>query len=109
MRLHKSRSLVATKPEIKRGPLKLFVTMTIECEFAAAHAGDSLYDGDKLIGTVTSGDYGHRTQKNIAYAFVSPDYSKNGTQLSIYLLGKHYPAVISEPCLYDPANELVKS
>ncbi len=99
----------ALEKEIARGPMKLFVTMTLDCDTAVAHAGDSIYHGDKLIGTITSGDYGHRVQKNIAYAFVNPEYAQIGTQLTIDLLGERYPVLVTEPCLYDPSNELVKS
>jgi len=99
----------ALQEQIERGPKKQFVTMTVECELAPSHIGDSVYQGDNLIGTVSSGGYGHRVQKNIAFAFVNPDCSAIGTQLSIEILGQQYSAVVTEPCLYDPSNELVRS
>jgi len=69
---------------------------------------DSLYDKDKLIGTITSGGYGHRVKKNIAFAFVQPDYATVGTKLQIELLGQRYNVTLCDECLYDPNNELVK-
>nr|MBX2837940.1 aminomethyltransferase family protein [Gammaproteobacteria bacterium] len=99
----------ALEKEIDRGPKKLFVTLIVDCDIAAAHAGDSVYSGDELIGTVTSGGYGHRTNKNIAFAFLKPDFANIGTALTIDVLGKHYPAVVCEPCLYDPSNNRVKA
>ncbi len=98
----------ALQKEVERGPEKLFITLTIDCDVAAAHAGDSIYDGTNLIGTVTSGGYGHRVEKNIAYAFVDPQYSEPGLSLSINLLGQSYAAQVCEPCLYDPSNDRVK-
>ena len=95
--------------EIKRGPERVFVALTVDCDIAAAHAGDSLYSGDSLIGSVTSGDYGHRVKKNIAYAFVKPEYSETGKQLTIGILGKNYPAQVCEMCLYDPQNLHVRA
>ncbi len=95
--------------KVERGPGKLFVTLTIDCELATAHAGDSIYHGDDLIGSVTSGGYGHRVEKNIAYAFIKPEYAEAGTLLSINLLGSRYSAQVSESCLYDPGNERVRS
>ncbi|MGB1255072.1 MAG: FAD-dependent oxidoreductase [Thiolinea sp.] len=95
--------------EIERGPVKQFVVMTVDCEVGAAHAGDSVYAGDQLIGSVSSGGYGHRVGKNIAYAFVGPDYSEPGTQLTIGILGERYSAVVVEECLYDAEYALVRS
>ena len=85
------------------------MALTVDCDIAAAHAGDSLYSGDSLIGSVTSGDYGHRVKKNIAYAFVKPEYSETGKQLTIGILGKNYPAQVCEMCLYDPQNLHVRA
>lgn len=94
--------------EIERGHQKEFVVMTVDCDLAAAHSGDSVYSGGKLIGTVSSGGYGHRVERNIAFAFVAPGYSAIGTQLSIGILGEQYDAVVTDPCLYDAENKLVR-
>ena len=94
--------------EIERGPLKQFVVMAVDCEVGPAHAGDSVYCGDDLIGTVTSGGYGHRVEKNIAYAFVAPELAEVGTALEIEILGERYPAVVVEECLYDAEYALVR-
>lgn len=95
--------------EVERGPLKRFVTLTIDCDIAAAHTGDTLYIGESLVGVITSGAYGHRVQKNIAFAFVDPEHTAVGTAFSIEILGTRYPAIVTEACLYDPENLLVKS
>ena len=94
--------------EIDRGPEKLFVALTIDCEHAPAHVGDPVYRGNSLIGTVTSGGYGHRVKKNIAFAFISPELATVGNSLSVKIVGDRYDAVITEPCLYDAGNKLVR-
>ncbi len=99
----------ALEKEIERGHQKVFVTLTVDCDIAAAHGGDSVYSSDKLIGTISSGAYGHRVNKNIAYAFVTPEYSTKGTELSIGILGHRYTAVVCDECLYDEPNQCVKS
>ena len=38
----------------------------VQSDFAPANSGDSVYQGDPLIGSVTSGAYGHRVQENVA-------------------------------------------
>jgi dimethylglycine dehydrogenase len=94
--------------EVERGARKQFVVMTVDCEVAAAHSGDSVYVGERLVGTVSSGAYGHRVGKNIAYAFVEPEFVDIGTALEIEILGERYAAVVCEECLYDAAYELVR-
>lgn len=95
--------------QMSAGTEKLLVTLIIDCDYASAHAGDSLYSGTELIGTVTSGGFGHRVNKNIAYAFVSPQLAKESTELSIVMLGNRFSATVCSTCLYDPANSLVRA
>ena len=94
--------------EIERGNQKEFVVLTVDCDQAAAHGGDSVYCNEKLIGTVSSGGYGHRVKRNIAFAYVNPEYAAPGTSLTIGVLGKQYEAVVTEPCLFDAENKLVR-
>ena len=98
----------ALQQELLRGPVKQFVTLVVECDFAAAHAGDSVYQGAQLTGSITSGAYGHRVRKNIALAFVAPQHAACGTELTVEILGQRYRAQVVESCLYDPLNLLVK-
>ena len=95
--------------EIERGPIKQFVTLFIDSDIAPAHSGDSVYKADALIGTVTSGAYGHRVKKNIAYAFIEPAHCEEGTTLQIEILGIKYSATISPECSYDEKYELVRA
>jgi len=95
--------------QVERGPRKLLVSMTVACEFASAHGGDPVYEGDQQVGSVTSAGYGHRVAKNIAYAYVDPDQAEIDTRLSVGILGEKYDAIVVEPILYDPGNQLVRT
>ena len=95
--------------QVERGPRKLFVHMTVDCDIAAAHAGDPVFADDQQVGSITSGGYGFRTAKNIAYAFVDPVWAAIGNKLEIGILGQRYAAEVVEPILYDAANRLVRS
>jgi dimethylglycine dehydrogenase len=57
---------------------------------------------------VTSGDWGHRIGKNLAYAFVHPKHAAKGAGLTADLIGQIVPVTVTDRCLYDPKNELVK-
>ncbi len=95
--------------QIQRGNRRQLVVMTVNCDHAPAHAGDPVCLDDRPVGSVTSGGYGHRIQKNIAYAYVDPCASGPGTALRVGILGGWYPAQVTPACLYDPDHLRVKA
>ncbi|MEP0073557.1 MAG: glycine cleavage T C-terminal barrel domain-containing protein, partial [Marinomonas sp.] len=99
-------ALVAKQGQLFR---KKFVTMTVECETATAHPGDSIYADGKVIGTVSSAAYGYRVGKNIIMGFIDPVYAEEGQALEIDIIGQPYPGVVTVDCLFDPKNERVRS
>jgi dimethylglycine dehydrogenase len=46
------------------------------------------------VGAVTSGAYGHRLGKSLAFARVSPAHATPGTRLRVVLLGEQYGATV---------------
>ena len=67
--------------------------------------GETVLDGDQVIGVTTSGGYGHTTQRSLGFAYVAPKYAEPGSSFEVYLLGENRKAtVLSEP-VWDPANE----
>ncbi len=94
--------------QAERRPQKQFASMVIDCDVAPVHGGESIYLNNNLIGSVTSGGYGFRVKKNIAYGFVLPPLAQLGTSLEVEILGERYPATVSDACLYDPDNLRVK-
>jgi dimethylglycine dehydrogenase len=83
--------------------------MTVDCDIACAHGGDPVFADKQQVGSVTSAGYGHRVQKNIAYAYITPDMAKIGTELELGILGDRYAAVVVESVIYDPENLRVKA
>jgi len=90
------------------GLRKRLVTLSVDCTHAPAHGGASVMRGDAVVGTVTSGDWGHRTGLNLAYAFVDPELAEIGTTVEIDILGERVGgSVIAPP--YDPDYALVRA
>jgi dimethylglycine dehydrogenase len=85
------------------GPRRQLVTLSVDCTHAPARPGASVMQGDQVVGTVTSGDWGHRTGLNLAYAFVTPDLAAPETRVTIDILGDIIPATVIPPSPYDPA------
>ncbi len=82
---------------------KKLVTLQVMTSHAPAHAGASLMRDGKVVGTVTSGDWGHRVGMNLAYAFVDPGQSAPGSTMQLDLCGDLVGAKVIEPSPYDPA------
>lgn len=94
------RDALAKRAE--RGPLRKLVTLDVNCATAPAGGGASVMRDGRIVGTVTSGDWGHRVGKNIALAFVEPTLAAPGTTLDIDILGQMETAAVTQACLYDP-------
>ena len=99
----------ALQKRIKAGPNRKFVSLMINCTHAPAHSGGSLMEDDKVVGTITSGEWGHRLGLNLAYAFVNPDKADVGTVLCLDLLGDLVPAEVIAAGPYDPDYERIRA
>ncbi|MGB2437115.1 MAG: glycine cleavage T C-terminal barrel domain-containing protein, partial [Candidatus Puniceispirillales bacterium] len=68
--------------------------LDIDATHAPSHGGASVWHDGRLVGTVTSAGWGYRTGKNLAYAFIAPEYAKSGVNLYVDVLGVSEKAVI---------------
>lgn len=86
------------------GPRKRLVTLRVECDDRAAQGGASVMLNGRVVGTVTSGDWGHRTGLNLALGFVEAGLAVPGQALRLDLLGDLVPAQVIAPGPYDPGH-----
>ncbi|CUI01755.1 GcvT family protein [Leisingera aquaemixtae] len=91
------------------GPRKKLVTLKIAATHAPAHGGASLMQKDKVVGTITSGDWGHRVGMNLAYAFVEPDLATVDSSMQLDLCGDLVTATVIAPSPYDPGFDRIRS
>ena len=82
-------------------------------DVAAADADASRHDGiwleDRLVGSVTSGAYGHHVGKSLALAYVDREVIERGTELVVFVLGEARTAhILSEPP-YDPTGSRLRA
>ena len=96
----------ALTKNIENGPRMKRVSMILDSTDAPARGGASVMQDGHVVGTVTSGDWGHRIGKNIAYAFVQPDLDG---PIAVDVLGQLVPATIIDDGPYDPDHKLVRS
>jgi dimethylglycine dehydrogenase len=84
-------------------PLRI-VYLEIDATDTDARGGEPVMTGGRPIGVTTSGAYGHRVAKSLAFACVPPDYAVPGSAVEVILQGESRAArVLAEPA-FDPAN-----
>jgi dimethylglycine dehydrogenase len=94
----------ALRDRIARGPRKQLVCLRVESDVAPAHAGASLWHKNEVVGTVTSGEFGHRVAMNLAMGFVRPDVAIPGKTLELDMLGDKASATVIEASPFDPTH-----
>lgn len=93
----------------KAGATRKLVSLHVASDKAPAHGGASVMRDGAVVGTVSSGDWGHRVGMNLAYAFVLPELADAGTALQIDMLGELVPATVIPPAPYDPQMTLPRA
>lgn len=88
------------------GPNKTLVTLEIDSQDRPAHGGASVMRDGLVVGTVTSGGWGHRVAKNLAYAFVEPHIAHEDGKFEIDLIGDLISCKIITRGPYDPGNTI---
>jgi dimethylglycine dehydrogenase len=61
------------------------------------------------VGLVTSGGFGHRTQRKLAMAYIDSAALASRSPLEVEILGEGCPARILDVPPYDPQNLRPKS
>ncbi len=93
----------------EEGPRRKLVTLAVDSTAAPAHGGASVRSQGRIVGTVSSGDWGHRTGLNLAYAFVEPAMCILGAELSVDVVGVPTAAQIIESGPFDPSFRRMRS
>jgi dimethylglycine dehydrogenase len=92
----------AALAEREQGPTRRFVVMEVAAKDADVVGYESIMKGDRAIGYVTSGAYGHCIDRSLAAGFVPTEYANEGEVLSIDILGHVAEAIVRLKPLYDP-------
>ena len=78
------------------------VLLQVDADKADAAQDDGVWVGDRLVGLVTSGAYGHHVGMSLALAYVDADALED--DLAIYVVGLPRAARVLPEIPYDPAG-----
>lgn len=83
-------------------PARRLVMLEIDSEAADAMGNEPVFAGDRLVGFVTSGGYGHTVARSLAMGYVDTEVSDGAQDLSVEILGQSCPARILDRPPVDP-------
>ena len=94
------------RPELRPGLVRQngweMVLLQIEPGPVDPFYAHTVWQGERAVGIVTSGAYGHRTDKLLALAFLRDPRAREG--LSVSILGQKRAATILDQPPFDPDN-----
>ena len=94
----------ALQEKIQSGVDIKIVYLEIDVDDVDARGNEPVYYKDKVVGVVTSGGYGFRSQKSLAFAYIKSDLTRV-ENLEIEIQGKKRKAKILHKVVYDPENK----
>jgi glycine cleavage system T protein len=71
---------------------------------------EPIYDaaGERVLGYVTSANYGYTVSRSIVYGYLPPEHTAEGTRVRVYFFGELHDATVTREPLYDPENTRLK-
>jgi dimethylglycine dehydrogenase len=85
------------------------IYLEIDANDADCSGSEAVFLDGRKVGAISSGAYGHRSAKSLAFAYVDPAVSKPGTKLEVLILGERRSANILDRPVYDPDNRLPRA
>ena len=89
-------------------PTQKIVTLEVDATDADASGYEPVWQGDKMVGFVTSGGYGHTVKKSLALAMIDQAACAEGTALTVHIVGKEHPAKVIATSPYDPQGQAMR-
>jgi dimethylglycine dehydrogenase len=84
------------------------VELEIDASDVDARGAEPVLVEGRPVGLITSGAYGHRVKRSLAFAAVELELATPGTQLQVMLQGETRPAHVLAGPPYDPDNARMK-
>jgi dimethylglycine dehydrogenase len=87
----------------------VLATLVVEALDADAVGDEPVLSGDRVVGFVTSGGYGHTVGASIALASLEPELASPGADLAVEILGERRAARLAPEALVDPTGARMRS
>jgi dimethylglycine dehydrogenase len=94
----------ALQEKIQSGVDVKIIYLEVDVDDVDARGNEPVYHNSKVVGVVTSGSYGFRSKKSLAFAYVKSDLTE-ASDLQVEIQGKKRKAKILHKVVYDPENK----
>jgi len=94
--------------EREAGAAQRLVLLEVDAADADASADDGIWIGDRRVGFVTSGAYGHHVNKSLALAYVDREVIESADEIEVFVVGNARPARILAEAPYDPKGSKLR-
>ncbi len=102
------KEFVGREAMLARRPARKIALLALDGDTEAL-IGEAVFDGDHLVGSVTSAAYGHTVGMSLAIAFLDEAARSPGQALTVSILGERVPATVLPDAPWDPKNERLKA
>jgi dimethylglycine dehydrogenase len=94
--------------ERDKAPERQLVLLEVDAEDADASTDEGIWRGDRGVGFVTSGAYGHTVGKSLALAYIDRDAIDVAADLTVVVVGDPHTARILPEPPYDPGGRRLR-
>ena len=99
----------ALQEKVQSGVDIKLVYLDVDADNADAMGNEPIYHKNKIVGVTTSGSYGFRVKKSLAFGYVKSDLTNAGSELEIAIQGQRRKAKILDSAVYDQDNQKLKA
>ena len=92
-----------------QGLTRKLCCMTLDDPNAVVMGKEPILNGDRVLGYVTSANYGHSIGLGIVYGYLPMNYTEVGTSVDILYFGERLQATVAPEPLYDPEGKKMKA
>jgi len=91
------------------GPARKLCCLVLGTAGSVVLGKEPILDGDRVLGYVTSANYGYTVGCGIAYGYLPLTHAGRGTAVEIEYFGERYSAMVADEPLYDPKGRRLRS
>ena len=92
-----------------QGLTRRLCCMTLDDPNCVVVGKEPILDGDRVLGYVTSANYGHSIGRGIVYGYLPIDHAEAGTKVDVLYFGERLQATVANEPIYDPDGRRMKA
>jgi glycine cleavage system aminomethyltransferase T len=94
---------------VKAGPRRRLSCLTFDDPAVVVMGKEPILDGARVLGYVTSANYGYSVGQSIAYGYLPIEHAAPGVKVEVQFFGQRHGATVAREPLYDPGNQRLRS